>query len=119
MRKGEGEQAAPGEITTTDVRDAWERTKERLTRVRATLRQHMESSADVETLEIFIRSQVIELTERAQRAGVAPTRGPRPAPADIKTAMRKAAENPGTAVEVQPSEAKGSPAMAEKEPAKA
>lgn len=116
MHKGEGEQAAPREITTTDVRDAWERTKERLTRVRATLRQHMESSADVETLEIFIRSQVIELTERAQRAPA--LRGTRPAPTDIKNAMRRAAENPGMAVEVEPSEVKNSPAMVDKEPTK-
>lgn len=88
------------ELKLGDVQDAWERTKKRLGKRKAKLKDHLEALDDIEMVEIFIRAQSQELINAERNRGaVAPVRK-LPSKEAIQRAVREA-QPEGEPVEVK------------------
>ncbi len=94
--QGQGQQK---ELTVADVMDSWYRTKKALGKRKATLKQHLAASQDVDVVEIFINGQVEALRKQASRPPA--NNPPMPAAKSVREAMRRSAENGGASVPIE------------------
>lgn len=87
------------ELKLGDVHEAWERTKKRLAKRKAKLKDHLKALDDINVVEIFIRAQSQELINADRNKGQAPIRR-LPSKEAVQRAAREA-QPEGEPVEVK------------------
>lgn len=88
------------EVKLGEVHEAWERSKKRLARRKAKLKDHLAALDDIELVEIFIRAQSQELINAERQRGTVPPMRKLPSKEAIQRAVREA-EPEGEPVEVR------------------
>ena len=99
--KGEANRGEGGrEFTVEDMLGGWHKLKRAVGQLKLNLAGHLELSEAADMVELFIQGQVNALVAQQKRAA-APGANLPPDRKAIRAAMERAADNPGTAVEVE------------------
>lgn len=88
------------ELKLGEVHEAWERTKKRLSKRKAKLKDHLAALDDIELVEIFIRAQSQELINAERNKGTVQPMRKLPSKEAIQRAVREA-QPEGGPVEVK------------------